>query len=78
MLAFLRISKKIKEETCAREQRVNKPVMQALSNMKFYMKEIKKSTIQFGKLGKIWEKTVKVVILKNYKQKILSLLKAGI
>lgn len=78
MLAFLRISKKIKEETCAREQRVNKPVMQALSNMKFYMKEIKKSTIQFEKLGKIWEKTVKVVILKMYKQKILSLLKAGI
>lgn len=43
--------------------------MQAPSNMKFYMEEIKKSTIQFGKLGKIWEKTVKVVILKMYKQK---------
>lgn len=68
MLAFLRISKKIKEETCAREQRVNKPVMQAVSNMKFYMEEIK-STIQFGKLGKILEKTVKVVIFKMYKQK---------
>lgn len=52
----------------AREQRVNKPVMQALSNMKFYMEEIK-STIQFGKLGKILEKTVKVVIFKMYKQK---------
>lgn len=37
--------------------------------MKFYVEEIKKSTIQFGKLGKIWEKTVKVVILKMYKEK---------
>lgn len=60
MLAFLRISKKIKEEICAREQAAYKSVRQAVSNMKFYMEEIK-STIQFGKLGKIWEKTVKVV-----------------
>lgn len=64
MLAFLRISKKIKEETHAREQAAYKSVRQAVSNMKLYMEEIKKSTIQFGKLGKIWEKTVKVVIIK--------------
>lgn len=63
MLAFLRISKKIKEETRAREQAAYKSVRQAVSNMKFYMEE-RKSTIQFGKLGKMWEKTVKVVIIK--------------
>lgn len=63
MLAFLRISKKIKEETRAREQAAYKSVRQAVSNMKFYMEEIK-STIQFGKLGKMWDKTVKVVIIK--------------
>lgn len=70
MLVFLRISKKIKEETHAREQAVNKPVMQAVSNMEFYREEIKKQLF--------WEKTVKAVILKMYKQKILPLLKARI
>lgn len=45
VLAFLRISKKIKEETHAREQAANKPVMQAVSNTNFHREEIKKSTI---------------------------------
>lgn len=41
---------------------MNKPIMQAVGNMKLYREEIKKNQL-------FWEKTVKVVILKMYKQK---------
>lgn len=53
MLAFPKISKKIKEETRAREQAANKPVKQAVSNEIAYRGNKKINNTEFGKLGKI-------------------------